>query len=197
MTTPGDPHDKLFRALLDDPERARSLLRDHLPAAVVGHLADALPEPVEGTFVDQALRGTQSDRLFRVPLKAGGSAYIYTLLEHKSAPDPRTPVQLLGYMARIWERHLTETDGTPARLPAIIPVVIYHGRAPWSVPTSVMDWLDAPAPVLEQVRDFRYVLRDLGPMDDEALAGDRAVRAGLARVVAPVDGCAPVSLGTG
>ncbi len=180
MTTPNYPHDKLFRALLDDPERARSLLRDHLPPTVVAELADTPPEPVEGNFVDAALQGSQSDRLFQVSLKTGGTAYIYTLLEHKSTPDPRTPVQLLGYMARIWERHLSETQGTPAHLPAILPVVMYHGRAPWTVPMSVMDWLDAPAAILEQIRDFRYILRDLGPVEDADLARDRAVRAVLA-----------------
>ena len=45
MTQPSDPHDKLFRALLDDPERARALLVDHLPAGVVAELAETLPVP--------------------------------------------------------------------------------------------------------------------------------------------------------
>ena len=35
MPEPGDPHDKLFRALLDDPDRARALLREHLPVEIV------------------------------------------------------------------------------------------------------------------------------------------------------------------
>ncbi len=179
MASPENPHDKLFRALLDDPARARALLRDHLPEAVVAELADAPPEPVEGTFIDQALRGSQSDRLFRVALKDGDDAYIYTLLEHKSTPDPRTPVQILGYLARIWDRFLAETEGAPERLPAILPMVIYHGRAPWTVPTSVMEWIAAPPAIRDQLRDLRYVLRDLGPMDDTALARDRAVRAAL------------------
>ena len=46
------------------------------------------------------------------------------LLEHKSAPVPRTPLQLLGYKVRIWERH-AGTDGRKLRrLPQNFPLVV-------------------------------------------------------------------------
>jgi predicted transposase/invertase (TIGR01784 family) len=194
MAQPGDPHDKLFRALLDDPERARALLREHLPAEIVAELADTPPEPVEGHFVDAALQGSQSDRLFRVALQDGRSAYVYTLLEHKSAPDPRTPIQLLTYMARIWDRHLAETGGSPERLPAIVPMVIYHGRRPWTVPTSVLDALDAPEAIRDAMAGMRYILRDLGPLDDADLAQDRVLRAGLAALKHAFDRGVPLKV---
>jgi len=66
-----NPHDKLFRALLDDPIRAETLIREYLPPALRDRLADARPELVDGTFVDARLRGSQSDRLFQVRLKSG------------------------------------------------------------------------------------------------------------------------------
>ena len=194
MPEPGDPHDKLFRALLDDPDRARALLCEHLPAEIVAELADTPPEPVEGHFVDAALQGSQSDRLFRVALKDGRSAYVYTLLEHKSAPDPRTPIQLLTYMARIWDRHLAETGGSPERLPAIIPMVIYHGRRPWTVPTSVLDAVDAPEAIRDAMAGMRYILRDLGPVDDADLAQDRVLRAGLAALKHAFDKGVPLKV---
>jgi predicted transposase YdaD len=183
MATPSNPHDHLFRALLDDPERARTLLRDYLPDGIVRHFADAPPEPVAGSFVDDALRGSQSDRLFRVHLTSGRAAYVYALLEHKSAPDLRTPVQLLSYMARIWQRHLAGTE-TPAgearRLPPIIPLVVYHGRAPWTVPTAVIDAVAADDALRPYLRDFRYVLAETREVPYDDLASERALRAGLA-----------------
>jgi len=194
MTQPSDPHDKLFRALLDDPERARALLREHLPPEIVAELGDVPPEPVEGSFVDAALQGSQSDRLFRVPLTDGRRAYVYTLLEHKSSPDPRTPIQILTYIARIWDRYLAETGGAPDRLPAIIPMVIHHGRAPWTVPTSVLDAIDAPETIRNAMAGMRYILRDLGPMDDTALARDRVLRAGLAALKHAFDRGVPLEV---
>jgi len=183
MAAPSNPHDNLFRALLDDPERARTLLQDYLPAEITVHFADAPPEPQDGTFVDEALRGSQSDRLFRVRLKSGRTAYVYTLLEHKSTPDVRTPVQVLGYMARIWQRHIANAQN-PAdearQLPPIIPMVVYHGHAPWTVPTATIDAIAVDDDLRPYLRDFRYVLAETREIPYNQLASERALRAGLA-----------------
>ncbi|SDE07326.1 Rpn family recombination-promoting nuclease/putative transposase [Rhodospira trueperi] len=174
------PHDSLFRALLDDPERAATLIRERLPAEVVACLADVPPEPVDGTFIDDTLRSTRSDRLFRTPLKSGGPAFLYVLLEHKSTPDPSTPLQLLGYMVRIWEAYAEGRAGRLRALPPIFPLVVYHGVTPWAVPPSALDCLaidDGGA--LEQARSLRYTVLDLGPITVADLSQDRLLRSGL------------------
>ena len=56
--------------------------------------------PLDGSFVDEALRGSQSDMLFRVELASGGPAFVYVLAEHKSHADPGNPLQLANYMIR-------------------------------------------------------------------------------------------------
>ena len=99
-TVPATPHDELFRALVSDPGRAAALIRDHLPDRVVGLLTDAMPVPLDGSFVDEALRGSQSDMLFKVELASGGPAFVYVLAEHKSHADPGTPLQLAGCKMR-------------------------------------------------------------------------------------------------
>lgn len=104
MTEPTNPHDSLVRALLESPERAGVFLRESLPEALRARLGSEPPQLVEGHFVDEALRDSQSDRLYQLPLPDGQTALLYVLLEHKSRPDPGTPVQLLGYMSRIWQR---------------------------------------------------------------------------------------------
>mgnify|MGYP006440057585 FL=1 len=175
MAQPSDPHDKLFRALLDDPALARGLLVDHLPAAICAQLA---PRPditlEDGSFVDAELRGSQADRVLSAKLRDGRRALIYTLLEHKATPDPGTPLQLLRYMVRIWEREAGGVASKLRALPAIMPLVIYHGRAPWSVPTTLSGVLDAPAAMGPWVPEFRYEVevsrfpRRLWRLDDQA-----------------------------
>lgn len=165
MAAPSNPHDNLFRALLDDPERARTVLHDYLPGEITAHFADDPPVPEDGSFVDEALRGSQSDRLFRVRLKSGRTADVYALLENKSEPDVGTPVQMLGYMARIWQRHIAnhENPSQEARqLPPIIPMVIYHGHAPWTVPTAAIDAIAAEDDLRPYLRDFRSSWRRRG-----------------------------------
>ena len=99
------PHDELFRALLSDQGRASAFLRDHLPNEITAHLSDDPPELVEGTYIDEDLRATQSDVLLQVQSREGGEAFVYVLIEHKSAPDVALPLQLAGYMVQIWLRH--------------------------------------------------------------------------------------------
>ncbi len=174
-----NPHDTLFRALLSDPGRARDFLRNHLPNRIAGQLAPAPPEILEGGFVDEALAGSQSDLLLKVALKAGTDAFVYVLAEHKSAPDPALPLQLASYMIRIWKRHAGTRAARLRALPPIIPVVVYHGAAAWTVADSLRDMIATDDPDLAFLPGAGYILRNLRAMEIDALSHNPALRAGL------------------
>ncbi len=103
--------------------------------------------------MDENLRSSQVDQLFEVQLCNGDTAFVYVLLEHKSTSDPGIALQLARYKNRIWEAYAAgelPVDG-PAypdtrvgrlrALPAIIPVVFYHGREPWTAPYSLAEMI--------------------------------------------------------
>jgi hypothetical protein len=184
MPKPTNHHDALFRALLDDPRRAAILLREQLPAVLAARLTADPPRLLDGTYIDEHLRDTQSDRLYQVTLTGGKPALLYVLLEHKSAPDPGTPLQLLGYLARIWTRYAEGRAARLRRLPPILPLVLYHGRQPWNIPTSILECLDTDDEVRDWLRDLRYQVRDLGPMPYPKRSSDPAVRAALGALCA-------------
>ncbi len=176
---PAQPHDALFRVLLEHPGRAATLLRDHLPEPIAERLTGEPPRLIDGTFVDEALRGSQTDRLFEVRLAGDRPLLIYALLEHKSAPDPATPLQLAGYMVSIWKRY---AEGDRARLdalPGILPLVFYHGTRRWTVPLSLFDMIADDEALWPWTRSMGYILRDLGKIDPGSLSTDNGVRAGL------------------
>jgi predicted transposase YdaD len=179
MSEPAQPHDKLFKVLTDDPRVAGALIRERLPADIAALLADQPPQPVEGGFIDEELQGSQSDRLFKVRTVGGEEAFLYVLVEHKSAPDPGLPLQLLGYMLRIWRRHAGRDPAKLRALPAIIPLVLYHGARTWNVPTAFRDLIAADEAVRRRHLDFSYVLTDLGRIDDDRLSQTATLRAGL------------------
>jgi len=58
---------------------------------------------------------------------------LYLLFEHKSQQDKHIFVQLLSYMARIYEK-----QSTPA---PVLPFVFYHGKKEWRLGTSFQDYL--------------------------------------------------------
>jgi hypothetical protein len=112
-------------------------------------------------------------------LKGGRSAFVYTLLEHKSTVDPITPIQIGTYAMRIWRRHGAGADGSFRSLPPIIPIVFHHGPRRWNIPTSITDCLDADDAVKDQVRDLRYTVHSLGERPDRDLSDRPEVRAVL------------------
>ena len=178
-SVPATPHDSLFRALVSDPGRAAALIRDHLPDRIVGLLSEAPPVPVDASFVDDALRGSQSDMLFKVELASGGPAFVYVLVEHKSHADPGTPLQLAGYMVRIWSRYAQGKAERLRALPPIVPVVFYHGEAGWSVGDGLGAMIATDDPELVFLPGERFILRVLRALPTEDLSRDAALRAGL------------------
>ncbi len=181
MTLPLDkPHDLLFRATLSDPERADAILRAHLEPAIADLLADEPPVMIDGTFVDEKLRASHSDKLLRVTLRDGRPAFVYALLEHKSRPDPGTALQVWKYKVRIWEDYARNRAERLRALPPIVPLVFYHGREPWTAPGSIREMVAGGQDRLRDLEPtFGYFLRDLGQIPAEQLASDPAARAGL------------------
>ena len=100
------------------------------------------------------------------------------LLEHKSGVDAATPLQILKYMVNIWQR---EIEGGTARdrLPPIVPLVFFHGRGRWTAARSVVEMIDAPEELVPLLRDFAYVLHDLGEIEPLRLSETPELRAGL------------------
>lgn len=176
-------HDPFFQRLLDQPGAAGALLRERLPPDVAALLADEPPELVPGTFISGRLRGYRTDRLFRARTVSGRPMLIYTLIEHKSKPEPRIGLQLLGYQVQILERWAAREgkapDGALRPLPALITLVVYNGVAEWTVPLSLAEATDADPALRPWLLDFRYGLVNLKAIPDTSLSAEKVLRVGL------------------
>jgi hypothetical protein len=165
------PHDKVFRRVLGEPAHAASQLRAILPPALLTHLDLDELTLVSGTFVGADLSLRYADLLFTAPL-AGRDAYIHLHVEHQSTPDPWMALRMIEYMVSIWQRH-RRAHPKDKRLPAVIPVVVYHGRRPWNAATDVAGLLDLPDDAARAAWDYvphvRFLLDDLTRVDDQAL----------------------------
>ena len=160
-------HDESFRKVFADPDVALQLLQNYLPARVLEHLDLGTLETENVSFVDDALHSSQADLLFRTRLKAGGDAFVYVLLEHKSQPDRWVILQILKYVLRIWQREVDEHDAD--RLPPVFPLVFYHGEQPWTAAKSLAELVDTPPGLEAYVPDFAYELLDCADIPDQTL----------------------------
>ena len=182
MTTTGpigNVHDAFFKQLMSEPALAGLFLRERLPAEVAALLAEDPPELVPGSFIDAEMAQHHSDLLYRARLAAGGGeALVYVLVEHTSGADPLVGLQLLRYVVRIWDEHVKKGGGRP--LPPVIPLVVYHGPRPWTVPMAFAALFAAPpAGLARYLPAFEYALADLGRIEDAALSRSLRLRAFL------------------
>lgn len=172
----GDAHDHLFRYGFSRLEVARAHFETYLPRSVVDAIDWQGLEREAETFVDPDLRGTQSDLVYRAPLKAGGTAYLYILFEHQRTLDYQMPFRLLAYMVRIWGHWIKENvkPRRKPRLPFIFPMVLYNGIQPWTVSDRFADLFPRGAlqdALGEQIPNFQYFVQDLSRIPDEQIRG--------------------------
>jgi predicted transposase YdaD len=165
------PHDAFFKNRFSRPQTAKAFCRHYLPLSLA-ELSDIdRLEVVKESFTDQRLREHLADVLYRIPLRDGGALYIYILLEHKSYLDEWVSWQIARYLALVWAQ--ARADGCD-KLPAILPVVLYHGQEKWNLPDNFHALFDLHGG-LEQLRpfvpEFRYHLCDLSRYNDAEIVG--------------------------
>ena len=167
------PNDKLLKATFSSPENARAFFQNHLPVELAGALDwnSLALEPC--SFIDPQFASSESDLLFHITLQQS-DAFLYLLFEHQSSEDPRMALRLLSYILRIWER-FSQNHPPPAKLPAILPIVLAQGKRPWKTSTRLEDLIELPPSVAHILRPWQpaltYQLLELIRIPYEAFSG--------------------------
>ncbi len=185
------PHDALMKVLFGTPERATALLRGALPPDVCAALDWPTLRQLPTDLVDDDLHARVPDFLFAVMPRSDANAavdshaiharaaksarpeeaYVAVLLEHQSRQAKWMALRLLGGTVRLLER--ARGKSLPS-LPVVLPVVLHHGKRPWTAPQDLEALLAVPPPLAAFVAQsglrFRYFVLDLATLDDDALA---------------------------
>ena len=165
-----NPHDKFFKKTFGNVDAARDFLKNYLPQKIADIIDIDTLEPQKDSHIDEKLRETFSDLLFRTSIN-NQEGYLYLLFEHKSYSDRGTAFQLLKNMVSIWSVTVKEEG----RLPLIIPLVIYHGGNGWNIrPTLgeiILGYDELPKDVRSFIPNYEYLLYDLSRFTDEEIKG--------------------------
>jgi predicted transposase/invertase (TIGR01784 family) len=147
------PHNNLVQVVMSDLAAARSFLQSYLPQELSQGLNWSTLKLREGSFIDEDLRGSETDLLYEVePISGDAALWAYVLLEHQSAPDRWMRFRLLKYCCRIWDMSFQEHPDQ-RQLRPIIPLVFYQGERSWSYSTEFADLF------AESVRDWPWIVR--------------------------------------
>jgi len=120
-------HDGFFRKLMSEQQVARDYLATFLPddlAAVIDF--ETLEQDAE-SYIDEKLKTSMSDVVFKADTKQGYGINFCFLFEHKSYVDEKAPFQILHYISSAMLKRAVNRE--PQRL--IIPILFYHREAPW------------------------------------------------------------------
>lgn len=168
-----NPHDKFFKEMLGNVETAKDFIANYLPQQLLQVMDIDTLEPQKDTFINKELKENFSDLLYKVDI-CNQEGYLYLLLEHKSYVDKGIAFQLLKYMIEIWEAKRDKEQ--EKQLPIVIPLVIYHGRSAWTIPTSLSELLmgydTLPEDIKGYVPNFEYELFNLSQFSDEEIKGN-------------------------
>ena len=182
-----NPHDAYVKSVFRQTPQARAFFRGYLPQDVQS-LFDWRTLRLETTsFLSDELQQDFADLRFTVRLIADAIDRRITLLfEHKYRPLYTTARQLHRYLFR----QMTETpDNEP--LPSILTVVLLQSGT-WNRPRTLSSEYDLPEPARQimapYLLDFRMVIVELKPLEENELKGTSSGRLALALLKAVGEG---------
>ena len=162
-------HDSLIKKALENPVIAQEFLSEYLPEEYKALIDLSTIKPEKETYVEESLKTKLSDMVFSVRMRnqegdKTNNAFIYALVEHQSYSDYWIAFRLLKYSLLLLERH---TNGKN-KLPIILPLVIYNGKAKYKAPKNIFELFSYPDIARKTITED-YNLIDLHAMDDQAI----------------------------
>lgn len=173
---PGMSHDALVRRVMGDPATASAWLEARLPHEVTKHVNLDTLQLQPGTFIDPALRRSETDVLFKAQHVGGESVFLYVLVEHQSTVDHWLRLRLLRYHDRIWDQERNQQPNALTISP-IVSVVLHHGPREWSPSNKFEDLYNDKVSNLPGSCRFSHILVELHGMRLEDARGDSYGRA--------------------
>lgn len=163
-------NDKAFHRTFSEPRNALGMLRELVPAHLAKMIRWDTLRLASSKYVDLLLRERRSDLVYQAEL-AGRDIFIY-LIEHQSSVDLIMAVRIYTAIGQLWDGWRREHPNSTT-VPAVLPLVVYHGDRAWTAATEVSDLIDLPADVREAMSEYlpqqRFVLDDLSAASAESI----------------------------
>ncbi|WP_419241834.1 Rpn family recombination-promoting nuclease/putative transposase [Cardinium endosymbiont of Nabis limbatus] len=158
-------HDGLAKKNLSDPIAAQEFLDHYLPYSCKSLLDLNTLKIEEESFVEENLKQKFSDLVFSINTKNNQKAFIYMLVEAEVSPKYWTAFKLWKYMFLLLEKHKTKKK---SKFPLIIPLLLYHGNTPFTVPRNLWELFSEPS-LAKELMGGDYQLVDLYAMPDDEI----------------------------
>ena len=179
-------HDSSYKFLFSTPELVRDLILGFVPDEWLHSLDYTTLEKVPGSYISEDFRSRADDIVWRV--RVGGEwVYLYLLIEFQSSVDKYMALRMMVYQGLLYQdlikRGEVLADG---RLPPVLPIVLYNGRARWSAVTDVFELIPPVPGLVEQFKPrLKYLLIDESAYTDSELSSVKNLVAAVFRIEHP------------
>lgn len=162
-------HDNGYKLLFSHAEMVADLLREFVGEDWVRNLDFSSLEKIPTENVsEKALQRRESDIVWRLRWKGSKRwVYVYLLLEFQSTVDPLMALRVMTYLGLLYQNLVRQRLLKPgAKLPPVLPIVLYNGYALWGAPREMADLIQPVPGGLTAYRPrLRYLLLDVGRVD--------------------------------
>jgi len=152
--------DHQYKRIFSHPRMVADLIRGFLDPALADGCDFSTLKRCNGSYITDDLREREDDIIWKVTY-GERTLILYILIEFQSKPDYAMPVRIMTYMGLLWQDLIRTKVINPIKpLPAIMPIVLYNGKQPWSVPEDIKKTINAPEPLHTFVPSVPYLLID-------------------------------------
>ena len=166
-------HDSGYKKLFSNRTILRQLLETFVNQEWVHSLDFDTCEPLDKSFISEHYKETESDLIYKVQFH-NREVYIYVLIEFQSTVDPFMALRVLNYITNFYMDFLVNNRGVN-KLPAVFPIVLYNGAAPWTAPVKLSALIEQNPPLGTFGLDFQYFLIAENRYSQEALLNIRNI----------------------
>lgn len=147
------PHDKGYKRDLSKPKEMLHFLQKYVGADWTKELTEDQLVLCDKEFIEKDYEGKEADLLYQVNRKDGRKIYIFILQELQSTVD----------YTMIF------------RLPAVVPIVFYNGKEPWTAVRSLKEYQCDGSIFGTHVLDLEYYLVDLSEIEEDYILSTNTV----------------------
>ena len=160
-------HDSGYKKLFSNQTIFRQLLETFVNQEWVDNLDFASCEPLDKSFISEHYKETESDLIYKIQFH-DHEIYIYILIEFQSTVEPFMALRVLNYITNFYMDFLVNNRDVK-KLPAVFPIVLYNGEAPWTAPVNLSALIEQNPPLGAFALDFQYFLIAENQYSKEAL----------------------------
>jgi len=174
-------YDERYKTLFAFPRMVEDLVRAFFSGEQLAAIDFSTLQKLSAEYVSDELLKRHGDAVWRLRV-GNGWTYLLVLLEFQSRDYYYMALRILVYVSLMYQEWLRNEgrEGQEARrLPAVLPVVLYNGAAPWRAPQEVGELI---APVGQWLAPYQPAQRYF-VVDEQRVGADAVPRGNLMRAV--------------